>query len=151
MQSLFNDMWKNQDVITVDHSHDITFKVCFFLFATLPVCSLFSIRLGKDCSFCYRSCRYMRYLFYCIFSLFLKHIFPKDLEKVFRGQRKTRLFLLAIRWLTKRLCTSLPTISFLSCCCLVGLWAWRTGYGKSRLGLKNCGWVTQKKKSHTCS
>ena len=29
MHSLFNDVWKDQDAITVDHSHDITFKVCF--------------------------------------------------------------------------------------------------------------------------
>ena len=30
MEGLFNDLWKDKDVISVDHCLDITLPVCFF-------------------------------------------------------------------------------------------------------------------------
>ena len=115
---------------------------------SLQLPTSFLIFGSTDCTFCYRSCRYMSISF-CIFHLLT--YFSKDSGKAFRGKRKIRSFLMAIRWLTRRLYTSLPTISLLSCWCLVGRWAWRPGYGMSRLGLKNCGCVAKNNNIHACS
>jgi hypothetical protein len=41
MQGLFNDLWANQDVISVNHVVDITLSVCCLIDILTPYCSLF--------------------------------------------------------------------------------------------------------------
>ena len=97
MEGLFSDMWKDQDTIAVDHTHDITFKVCFSP-SNFPLHSLFSVRqialfvigaAGITASFLFF------FFFFFSFSRLLTYS-SKDLEKEFRGKRKTVLFHLAI-------------------------------------------------------
>ena len=55
MQGLFNDLWANQDVISVDHIMDITLPVCCSIDFRVAV---FLIRGSTDCTFRYWSRRY---------------------------------------------------------------------------------------------
>ena len=90
MQGLFNELWANQDVISVNHVVDITLPVGFlidYLIVPYPV----HYRLH----FLLLELQVWTPILYFHFGNTLTYF--QDLEEVFRGKRMARLFLLAIR------------------------------------------------------
>ena len=68
MQGLFNDLWANQDVISVNHVVDITLPVSSLIVILLQRLASFLTRDSTDCTFCYWSCRYSHTITLLFFS-----------------------------------------------------------------------------------